>query len=290
MLEPLFSDDAFLRTLSLPLSKDELRIWWLGQSGFLIRHGDAFLLLDPYLSESLTRKYANSDKPHVRMVRRVIAPERLTSITAVTTSHMHTDHCDAETLLPLRASNPGMKMIVPEANRLAVAERIGIDGDMLIGLDDGRHTAVGPFEVHGIAAAHNDLLRDENGHHCFLGFVVSCGPWTVYHSGDTVRYPGLAEKLRPFAIDVALLPINGDRPERRVAGNLNGEEAAQLAHDIGARCVIPCHYDMFAFNSADPEESFVPSCKRLGQSFALLRPGESWSAAKRSGTKTPRCS
>ena len=278
MLEPLLSDDAFLQTLAPSAAQDESRIWWLGQSGFLIRHAGAFLLLDPYLSDSLTRKYAETDKPHVRMMRRVIAPERLTGITAVTASHMHTDHCDAETLLPLRAANPAMKIIVPEANRAAVAERLGIAGDALIGLDDGKHAAVGPFEVHGIAAAHNDLVRDMDGHHCFLGYVVRLGPWTVYHSGDTLRYPGLAEKLRPCAIDVALLPINGDRPERRVAGNLDGEEAAQLAHDIGARCVVPCHYDMFAFNTADPGDLFVPACQRLGQSFAILRPGESWSA------------
>ena len=49
---------------------------------------------------------------------------------------------------------------------------------------------------------------------------------------------------------VALLPINGSAPERRVAGNLNGVEAATLAHAIGARMVIPCHYEMFAFNTA----------------------------------------
>ena len=53
-------------------------------------------------------------------------------------------------------------------------------------------------------------------------WVTSCdsGSITVYHSGDTLRYPNMADLLRPFAIDVALLPINGNRPERRVAGNL----------------------------------------------------------------------
>jgi L-ascorbate metabolism protein UlaG (beta-lactamase superfamily) len=279
MIEPALSDDAFLRDVGQPSTeRDEMRVWWLGQSGFLVRIRGAFLLLDPYLSDALTRKYADTDKPHVRMSRRVIAPERLSGITAVTTSHMHTDHCDAETLRALCKSNPTIRIIAPEANRAAVAERVAVDEATVIGLDDGGSATVDLFEVHGIAAAHNDLVRDGHGHHCCLGFVIRADGWTLYHSGDTLRYPGLAEKLRAFTIDLALLPINGDRPERRVAGNLDGAEAAQLAHDIGARCVIPCHYDMFAFNTADPSELFVPACKRLNQPFVILRPGQSWSA------------
>jgi L-ascorbate metabolism protein UlaG (beta-lactamase superfamily) len=281
MIEPALSDDRFLAEIeAAPAQRDELRIWWLGQSGFLVRYDGARLLLDPYLSDSLTRKYADTDKPHVRMTRRVIAPERLRGISAVTSSHLHTDHCDAETLRPLMATNPALKIIVPEANRAAVAERLGIDANSFLGLDDGTSVTVSPFTFHGIAAAHNDLARDVQGHACYLGFVVHCGDWTIYHSGDTLRYPGLAAKLRCFSVDVALLPINGARQERRVAGNLDGREAAQLGHDIGARCVIPCHYDMFEFNTADPQQLFVPACKRLRQPFAILRCGGSWSATE----------
>jgi len=277
MIEPARSDDALLAEIrAAPNSQNELKLWWLGQSGFLVRYHGEFVLLDPYLSESLTRKYADTDKPHVRMTRRVIAPERLTQISAVTSSHLHTDHCDADTLRPLMKSNPALKIIVAEANRGATAERLAIDANTLIGLDDGLSAVVGPFEFHGVAAAHNELARDEHGHHSYLGFLVHCGEFTIYHSGDTLRYAGMVEKLRERAIDVALLPINGDRPERRVAGNLDGAEAAELAHDIGARWVIPCHYEMFEFNTADPQTLFVPTCRRLGQACAILKVGESW--------------
>ena len=102
---------------------------------------------------------------------------------------------------------------------------------------------------------------------------MQLGGITIYHSGDTLRYPEMAELLRPFAVDVALLPINGNRPERRVAGNLFGDEAAQLAHDIGARLVIPCHYDMFEFNTESPD-LFVETCRKLGQPYRVLACGE----------------
>lgn len=86
----------------------------------------------------------------------------------------------------------------------------------------------------------------------------------------------LGEKpLAPFDIDLALLPINGRKPERRVSGNLWGKGAAGLARRIAAKAVIPCHYEMFEFNTAAPDE-FVAECKTLGQTYAVLRCGERW--------------
>ena len=277
MIEPLQRDEAFLADVARPAaSADELRLWWLGQSGFLLRYGGELALLDPYLSDSLTRKYAATDKPHVRMTGRVIAPERLTGIGVITSSHNHTDHLDAETLRPLLSANPDAALVFPEANRQTVQERAGASAATLIGLDDGQSASIGAFTFHGIAAAHNELARDAAGRCLYLGYVVRCGPWTIYHSGDTLLYPHLAEKVRALGpIDIALLPINGNKPERRVAGNLDGREAAQLAHEIGARCVIPCHYEMFEFNTASPDE-FAEQCRALHQPFTILRAGESF--------------
>ena len=134
-------------------------------------------------------------------------------------------------------------------------------------------------------AAHERLEKDENGRHKFLGYVVEFGNAFIYHSGDTVLYEGMVGWLRRWPIDVALLPINGRAPERRVAGNLWGREAAQLAKDIGARLVIPCHYEMFEFNTATPDE-FVMECRQLDQRYRVLRAGERWSSeelSRRSG-------
>ena len=275
MIAAFQKDDAFLADVARPAaSPDELRIWWLGQSGFLVRHAGSLLLLDPYLSDSLTKKYAGTDKPHVRMTERVIAPERLTGISVATSSHNHTDHLDAETLNPLCAANPQMEFVIAEANRAFVASRLGCEESWPIGIDDGQSAVVAGWQFTGIAAAHNVIETDEAGRHRFLGCIVRRGPWTLYHSGDTLLYPGLAEKLADFAVDVAFVPINGNKPERRVAGNLDGREAAQLARDIGARLAVPHHFEMFEFNTADPRDLFIPECKRLGQPYRALRAGE----------------
>lgn len=276
MIPAFQKDDGLLADIAASGDSDELRIWWLGQSGFLIRQNNSLLLLDPYLSDALTLKYAATDKPHTRMTEQVIAPGLLRDIAVVTSSHNHTDHLDADTLLPIFAANPGAQFVIPEANREFIAQRLGCDANWPVGLDDGRTIVVNGWQFTGIAAAHNDLQTDEAGRHRFLGCIIRRGPWALYHSGDTVLYPGLAEKLAEHAVDVAFLPINGNRPERRVAGNLDGREAAQLAADIGARWAVPHHFEMFEFNTAAPNDLFLPACAALGVAHRVMRAGEGW--------------
>ena len=274
MIEPFLSDEAFLADVARSRAEpDGFRLWWLGQSGFLVQWNGRHLLLDPYLSESLTKKYAATDKPHVRMTRRLVAPERLDFVDVVTSSHNHTDHLDGETLGPLRAANPGLKVVIPEANRVFVAERLRCDPGWPVGLDEGQTAQVAGFRISAVPAAHEAIDRDAVGRCHHLGYVVRFGTWSLYHPGDCVPYDGQVERLRPFAVDLALLPINGRSPERRVPGNFTGPEAAQLAHAIGARLAVPCHYDMFEFNTASPGP-FRDECARLGQACRVLRSGE----------------
>ncbi len=112
LIKPVQKDEVLLADI---LNRTEgewhWRIWWLGQSGFLIKWEDQYCLLDPYLSDSLTKKYANTDKPHIRMTERVLAPESLDFVNVVTSSHNHTDHLDGETLRPLIQANPNLAMI-----------------------------------------------------------------------------------------------------------------------------------------------------------------------------------
>ncbi len=283
MKKPLLQDDAFLADVAAARQDAAaLHLWWLGQSGFLLQWQGRHLLFDPYLSDSLTAKYAATVKPHTRMTARVVEPARLDFIDVVTSSHAHTDHLDAETLLPLLAANPAALLVIPEVTRSLVAERLGCDRDWPLGLDAGQELEEVGFRIAAVPAAHEQLEYDEQGRCKFLGYVVTCldfdtgAPvWTVYHSGDTLLYAGMEKRLAPLGIDVALLPINGSAPERQVAGNLDGRQAAELAHAIGARVVIPCHYDMFAFNTATPD-LFVQRCAQAGQEYVVLENGERW--------------
>lgn len=269
-------DDSLINDIRRSIKNtDGFRIWWLGQSGFLIQFDGKHLLFDPYLSDSLTKKYAETDKPHTRISELVVNPAQLDKIDVVTSSHNHTDHLDAETLLPIFNANPNIQFIIPDANRQFVCDRLKCNSSFPIGLNDNSEILIENFKIIGVPAAHNQIERDENGNLRYMGYVVKFGKYSIYHSGDTLWYENMVEILKPHEVDVAFLPINGNLPERRVAGNLNFEEAARLGKEIGAKLVIPHHYDMFEFNTENPDR-FVEKAIEYGINYKVLEIGESY--------------
>ena len=251
-----------------------LTLWWLGQSGFVVKAGRVCVLFDPYLSDSLSHMYAATDHPHVRMTALAAPAGELDFIDIVTCSHHHTDHLDADTLRPLVAANPALTLLVPESCSDLASGRAGITTDRLDTVDAGQTVELNGVTVHAVAAAHERIELDAMGHHRYLGYVaVFDNGYSVFHSGDTVLHDDLVASLEPFTIDVAILPINGRRSERGVAGNLWGREAAQLAKDIVAE--VPCHYDMFTFNTESPEE-FTKTCDEIEQPYKVLACGEAF--------------
>lgn len=276
LIKPLLKDDDLLKDIrQASVDQSSFHLWWLGQSGYLVQWKGKHVLIDPYLSDSLTKKYAHTEKPHIRMTELVIDPARLNFIDIVTSSHNHTDHLDGETLIPLIEVNPDIKFIIPEANRAFVSERIKAKSDFPIGLNDGESVSVDDFTFTAIPAAHETVERDEAGRCKFLGYIIEFGPYAIYHSGDTMLYENMVEILSVFSIDVAILPINGREPKRKVAGNLSAKEAAILGKQINASTVIPCHYDMFTFNTADPAD-FIREAEAIEQPYKVLQCGERW--------------
>jgi len=273
MIKPVFQNNALLADIRSALP-DRLNLWWLGQSGYLVQWQGHHLLIDPYLSDSLTKKYANTDKPHERMTERVIHPEKLDFIEVVTSSHNHTDHLDGETLLPLLEANPALTVIVPAANIDFAASRLQVGPERLTPIHaDGDSVHIGEFNFHAIPSAHETLETDENGEHKLVGYIIEVGGKAIYHSGDCCLYDGLEERLKQWQIDLALLPINGRDPARGVAGNFTGEEAAELGKEIGTGLVVPCHYEMFEFNTVSPQ-GFITAAEEIRCPYQVLKAGE----------------
>ena len=210
----------------------------------------------------------------MRMTERVIAPERLDFIDVVTSSHNHTDHLDGETLIPLLAANPALTVIVSRANLAFAAERLQIPSERLTPIQaDGDPLTVGSFTFRAIPSAHETLEVDENGDHKTIGYLITVAGQTIYHSGDACLYEGLVERLGVYKIDIALLPINGRDPRRGVAGNFTAAEAVQLGQAIQAGLIVPCHYDMFEFNTVSPE-NFIRYAEESKVAYRVLRCGE----------------
>jgi len=255
-----FSSVPFSESLAERLAApagDGVRLYWLGQAGFVIEAGGRRLVIDPYLSDSLAEKYRGKRFEHERLMPAPATPADLGPVDLVLATHQHTDHMDAQTLMPLAAANPDCRFVVPRAALATAGERIGVGPDRLIAVDAGETvTPLAGISITAIRAAHETLERSPEGWHRFLGYVVAVDGVSFYHSGDTIPFDGLAEEVAPFAVDLALLPVNGRRAELTQAGipgNLTLDEACLLAERIGAADMIAHHYGMFAFNTENPE-------------------------------------
>jgi L-ascorbate metabolism protein UlaG (beta-lactamase superfamily) len=229
--------------------------YWLGQAGFLFRSPGLTWAIDPYLSDRLAEKYRGHAFSHERMMPAPLTPPELPELDWVFCTHHHGDHLDGPTLEWLAANRPRTRFIVPAGIATEVS-RLALPGDRLLWAEAGRPLTLAPdFEVTPVPAAHEAFGYDASGRHRFLGYAFRSGPFKLYHSGDSVPYPGLAERLTTLGPGVALLPVNGRRrelSERNIAGNFSLAEAIELCQRARVPVMVAHHFGMFAFNTIDP--------------------------------------
>jgi L-ascorbate 6-phosphate lactonase len=209
---------------------------WFGQSSFELRLAGRRVLVDPFLS------------PHPdRLIPPPFAAEDAGEVDVVLVTHDHLDHLDDDALPKLHAA----ATVVPD-ELVARVEALGVEH--VVGVGATGRIEVEGLVVHGVPACHGDTPEDAYRLGPFLGYVIEADGVRVYHAGDTIPFDGLVERLREIGVDLALLPINGRDAEREAAGlvgNLNEQEAAELAAACGADAVVPMHWDMFAANPGD---------------------------------------
>jgi L-ascorbate metabolism protein UlaG (beta-lactamase superfamily) len=233
-----------------------VELYWLGQAGFLVRSPSASFLIDAYLSDRLAEKYRGHIFPHIRQVEPPITVAEIPAIDFVLCTHHHGDHLDIPTIIEVAHKFPRTRFVVPAASELEVG-RAGLRKEQVIWAEaDSVIRLTETLTVTPMKAAHEGFEYDQFGRHRFLGYLIQVEAGLIYHSGDTVRYPGLLEQLAQLGPQLALLPVNGRRAELReqnIAGNLTLDEAIQLCVEAGIPALIAHHFGMFPFNTVDPK-------------------------------------
>lgn len=256
-------------------------IWWLGQSGYAIKTTSLLIYIDLYLSDHLTHKYADTEKPHIRITETPLHGSEIVNAQWIFASHKHSDHLDPETLPDLLHVSPLAKLVLPAAI-VEHAIKLGIKREQLVPTSGDETIKLGPMLLTVIPSAHPTFEFDPSYGYPFIGFCIQIGDLRIYHSGDTLSYNGLAERLRQFKPDIMFLPINGTDERRnylKVPPNMNALEALTLAQQVGTGLVIPHHYDMFTFNTANVQE-FSSLAQSMQIPHKVLRVGEKYSFRK----------
>jgi L-ascorbate metabolism protein UlaG (beta-lactamase superfamily) len=223
-----------------------MNIRFLGHAAFQLEADGTTVLIDPFLTGN-PKAAASADEMN---------PD------AILLSHGHQDHYgDLEDIA--RRTGATVVAITDLADELA--GELGSDHPVLdpnmggtVKLDWG--------SVRVVPAWHTST-SPKGKVNTPAGLVVELGGQRVYHLGDTCLFSDLQLVKRRGDIDVALMCIGGHYTMDR----FDAVEAARL---VGARQVIPCHYDTFPPIETDVE-AFKSDVQAAGAGeVVVLAPGD----------------
>lgn len=230
-----------------------ISIEFLGQCGFRIATEKFSMAIDPVCNDLLDEQGKT-----IRNYPPVCTPEEL-NVDYIFCTHDHIDHMPKETLVRVAKHSEKTIFIVPKG---CVQEVVswGIAKEWVLGFAEEQKVVMGDslFSWKAFSAAHPVHKVDENGDNHNQVYCFEIDGKRLVHLGDTYLTERLLRDLKSIGMmNVLFPPING-RDEMREAqgiiGNLNYQEAADLAIELNADLVIPTHFDMVQGNTEDPEK------------------------------------
>jgi L-ascorbate metabolism protein UlaG (beta-lactamase superfamily) len=100
------------------------------------------------------------------------------------------------------------------------------------------------------------------------GLVIKIGETTVYHAGDTCLFGDMKLIAERSDIDVFLVPIGGHY-------TMDRRDAVVACQFVGAKTVIPMHYNTFPALETDAGAFKVDVESQTSSQVVVLEPGES---------------
>jgi L-ascorbate metabolism protein UlaG (beta-lactamase superfamily) len=233
-----------------------MKLRWLGWAGVEIEAEGAALVIDPLADVAATFAAVGEERLRQAKLPAVVPAEAGRSAVAGLVTHLHRDHTDAAALAealapdatvyePLwpggeDAENVALALANTELDRAELRRRPTEIWDQ---------TEAGPFTITALPAV--DGLGDPQ-----ISWLVAAEGQRILHLGDTIYHSywwRMARRHGPF--DVVLAPINGAvvdfphlQPPSPLPAAMEPEQAALAGELLGARTLIPIHYDGYAIS------------------------------------------
>jgi L-ascorbate metabolism protein UlaG (beta-lactamase superfamily) len=222
----------------------ELR--FLGHSAFALTDGGATVLVDPFLTGN-PRAAASADE---------------LDATTILLTHGHGDHL-GDTVAIAKRTGATVVAIVELANEIG-GEGVDVRDPNLGG------TVAFEWGSVKLVPAWHTAVSPSGTAHTPAGLLIEFAGTTIYHVGDTCLFSDLQLVGRGREIDAALVPIGGHY-------TMDRHDAVEAARLIGAKTVIPIHYDTFPPIATDAQAYKAEVEAQTSSSVVVLAPGESWS-------------
>ena len=217
---------------------------YIGHSGFYVAAGDAGVLIDPFITHNPSAvwliKYEN--------VRDILL------------THGHSDHLGD-------AIQISREHGVPLTAVFELARYCSDNGANASGVNIGARVAINGGFAKFFPAFHSSSTPEGEYAGMPASIMLELNGVRVYHAGDNclnMEMKVIGETMPP---DIALLPI-GD------TFTMGIDDAIVAAKWLGAKTVIPMHYNTFPAIVAD-EEEFKCKAEDVGLKCVILTPGDS---------------
>lgn len=216
-----------------------MKLTYLGHSAFEIKTDNHTILIDPFLVKSPDYDYSN--------------------VSDIFLTHGHSDHVGKA---PQIANDTGAVITaVFELAKYCARYGVNVNGISLggwINYEWGRCIAVPAF--------HSSSADDGTYTGCPVGYVFDIDGTVIYHAGDTCLNSEMKVIGEVYKPDIALLPVGGHY-------TMDVENAAVAAEWLGAKTVIPMHFNTFPQINADTV-AFEAKIKNAGKTPLVMKTGQ----------------
>jgi L-ascorbate 6-phosphate lactonase len=256
----------------IDLDDNQLHIYFLGQSGYVLKSKNLIIYIDPYLSDFIENYNGLNQTDMVRNYSSPINPSLISKCNAIICTHSHIDHMDPWTIENIKTkfnfyasigaiSKSDIKISKTRTKFLSPAKPVNIEN----------------FKIFSFPAAHYELT-DNLGRPDCLSVLIQWKNKTLFFWGDGISYRGQNDLLSMFNFDYFFAPINGRdslREKKGIIGNINENELANISNYLNIKYMIPNHYDMFN-NNTGSVDLFQKEIKKANskQSLIIMKHGD----------------